>query len=143
MQPDHATEIVLRPCSRADKASVLSLIQPSVEQKRILHRTLDELEGLLPSAFVAEIAGEIDGFAALEVYSAKLAEIRSLVVAAEHQGRGVGKRLVEACVERARREDVLEVMVITSSEDFIRACGFDYTLPGERKAFFVQTREHH
>jgi N-acetylglutamate synthase-like GNAT family acetyltransferase len=114
-----------------------------VEQKKVLQRTLNELEELLAGAFVAEVAGKVVGFVALEIYSRKLAEIRSLAVAAEFQGRGVGKRLVEACVDRARQEGVLEVMAITSSEGFFRSCGFDYTLPDEKKAFFIQTRERH
>ena len=82
-------------------------------------------------------------FAALEIYSKKLAEIRSLAVLPEFQGRGVGKQLVQACVDRARERNILEVMAVTSSEDFFRACGFDFTLPGEKKALFYQTREAH
>lgn len=122
---------------------MLQLIQPYVAQRKILQRTLGELEELLPSSFVAEAGGRIVGFAVLEIYSKKLAEIRSLVVAAEYQGRGIGKRLVAACVERARAGNVLEVMAITSEERFFLSCGFDYTLPGEKKALFVQTRDPH
>lgn len=140
---DPAAPAVIRPCARGDRDSVLRLIQPYVAQRKILQRTLGELEELLPSSFVAEAAGRIVGFAVLEIYSKKLAEIRSLVVAAEYQGRGIGKRLVKACVERARAENVLEVMAITSEERFFLSCGFDYTLPGEKKALFVQTRDQH
>ena len=71
----------------------------------------------------------------------KLAEIRSLAVVPEFQGKGVGRLLVEECVERARKRDVLEVMAITSSEVFFRSCGFDFTLPGEKKALFISTSE--
>jgi N-acetylglutamate synthase-like GNAT family acetyltransferase len=95
----------------------------------------------LPNYFIAECEGKLIGCAALEVYSSKLAELRSLVVSTEFQGHGVGKKLVEACVNRAQEERVLEVMAITSSEDFFRSCGFDFTLPGEKKALFLQTRE--
>lgn len=84
--------------------------------------------------------GKIVGFAALEVYSPKLAEIRSLAVAGEWQGQGVGRALVQACVDRARFLDVFEVLAVTSSEEFFRRCGFDFTLPGEKKALFLQTR---
>ena len=143
MEPDPAGPIVIRPCARDDRESILQLIQPYVEQKKILQRTLDELEELLPTAFVAEAAGRVIGFVALEIYSRKLAEIRSLVVAAKHQGRGIGKRLVAACVERARANNVFEVMAITSEECFFLSCGFDYTLPGEKRAFFLQTRDQH
>jgi amino-acid N-acetyltransferase len=54
---------------------------------------------------------------------------------------GVGRHLVDACVARARDLQILEVMAITSSEAFFLACGFDFTLPGEKKALFIQTRE--
>ena len=80
------------------------------------------------------------GFAALEVDSRKLAEVRSLAVAGDVQRHGIGKRLVEACVRRAHERQIFEVMAITSSEDFFRSCGFDFTLPGEKKALFLQTR---
>jgi len=29
---------------------------------------------------------------------------------------------------------------VTSSEEFFQTCGFDFTLPGEKKALFLQTR---
>jgi hypothetical protein len=32
-------------------------------------------------------------------------------------------------------------MAITSADDFFHRCGFDFTLPGEKKALFLQTRE--
>jgi amino-acid N-acetyltransferase len=78
---------------------------------------------------------------ALEIYSRKLAEIRSLAVAKDAQGMGIGKLLVRACVERAQQEDILEVMAITASEDFFVSCGFDFTTPNLKKAMFFQTRE--
>jgi N-acetylglutamate synthase-like GNAT family acetyltransferase len=97
---------------------------------------------LLPNFFVAvSDGGEIIGCAALEIYSPKLAEIRSLAVAANAQGLGIGRRLVNACVERARLRNILEVMAVTSSDGFFQSCGFDYTLPGEKRALFLQTRD--
>lgn len=133
--------IVVRPARGPDIRPLAELIAPFVEQRKLLPRTVDELALLLPNYFVAECQGKLIGCAALEVYSSKLAELRSLVVIPEYQGHGVGKLLVEACVNRARDERILEVMAITSSEDFFRSCGFDFTLPGEKKALFLQTRE--
>ncbi len=135
------SSITIRPARGADIRPLAELIAPFVERKLLLPRTIDELALLLPNYFVAEDAGRIVGCAALEIYSSKLAELRSLVVMPEYQGHGVGKRLVEACVNRAREEQILEVMAITSSEEFFRSCGFDFTLPGEKKALFLQTRE--
>ena len=81
------------------------------------------------------------GFAALEVYSKKMSEIRSLCVGQEYQGQGIGRRLVEACLELAKQRRIFEVMVITSADQFFMNCGFNFTLPGEKKALFLQTRD--
>ena len=118
-----------------------AFLRPYVAAGRLLERTMEELDLLVDDGFVADDAGRIVGFAALEVYSKKLAELRSLAVADGYRGQGLGKRLVAACVERAREKNVLEVMAITSSDEFFQSCGFDFTLPGEKKALFLQTRD--
>ncbi len=137
MSEDHATETI-RPARAADAARIAELIEPFVRSGKLLPRTSREIADLMATGFVAEAGGAIVGFAALEIYSKKLAEIRSLAVAEGRQGMGLGSRLVVACVDLARDRGILEVMVVTSSEDFFRSCGFDFTLPGEKKALFIQ-----
>lgn len=133
--------VTFRTASTEDVAALAEFIQPFVEEGRLLPRTTRELHSLLPYGFVAEREGQIVGFAALEIYSVKLAEIRSLAVSQDFQGQGVGRELVNRCVNLARDEKILEVMAVTSTDEFFRNCGFDFTLPGERKALFVQTRD--
>ena len=136
------TKIIIRSAAAADIPAIEALIEPFVEQGALLERTYDELDELLPNFFVAVDADDtIIGCAALEIYSRKLAEIRSLAVSASVQGRGVGRRLVDACIERAREHNVLEIMAITSSDAFFQTCGFDYTLPSLKRAVFLQTRD--
>lgn len=141
----HAVEqhdgFAVRSAREADVEALGLFIAPFVERGRLLPRTHDELEDLTVDGFIAESDGQIVGFAALEIYSSKLAELRSLAVSPDQQGRGIGKALVTACVERARQRHVFEVMAITSSDEFFQRCGFDFTLPGEKKAVFLQTRE--
>jgi len=132
--------ILIRSARLADIPQIASCIKPYVEQGRLLQRTISELDLLIANCFVALQGGEVVGCAALEVYSPKLAEVRSLAVVDGFQKQGVGRRLVEACVARARQLQILEVMAITSSEEFFRGCGFDFTLPGEKKALFLDTR---
>lgn len=134
--------VTVRPAVPDDADDVLAFLEVFVEERRILPRTLDELTQLMATGYVAELDGRIVGFAALEVYSRKLAEIRSLCVAHDLQGKGIGRKLTEACLELARERNIFEVMVITSADEFFRNCGFDFTLPGEKKALFLQTREH-
>lgn len=139
--PELSPDIRIRQAILADLNELQDFIAPFVEQNKILPRTVDELNLLAHSGFVAFRDKEIIGFAALEIYSPKLAEIRSLAVKDEYQGVGVGKKLVESCVELAQNKNVLEVMVVTSREEFFQSCGFDFTLPGQKKALFIQTRE--
>lgn len=141
MNADDYEPIAVRPVVGSDRDAVVNLIEPYIQEKILLARTSAELHELLDSGFVAECGGEVIGFAALEVYSPKLAEIRSLAVDARFQGQGVGRQLVAECVAEASRREVMEVMAISSSEVFFRSCGFDFTLPGEKKAFFFSTRE--
>ena len=132
---------VVRPATSDDLEALEALIAPFVAEGRLLPRTTDELIDLLPTGFVAELDGVVVGFATLEIYSRKFSEIRSLCVARSVQGHGIGRRLVAACVELARERRIFEVMVISSQEHFFLGCGFDFTLPGEKKALFMQTRD--
>jgi N-acetylglutamate synthase-like GNAT family acetyltransferase len=135
------TGILIRTAIADDIEPLTLFLAPFVEAGKLLPRTFDELRELLPTLYVAEQEGKIVGCAALEIYSWKLAEVRSLAVSPAMQGHGVGKRLVEACIDRARAANILEVMAITSSDGFFMSCGFDYTLPGEKRALFMQLRD--
>ena len=135
--------IIVREACRDDIPGLEILVDRFVQANRLLPRTTDELCDLIPFGFVAVAGDEVVGFAALEIYSAKLAEIRSLAVHDNFQGRGIGKSLVQKCVDLAVKRNILEVMAITSSEGFFQACGFDFTLPGEKKALFMQTRDEY
>lgn len=136
-----SASVTIRPVQSSDLSEIATFIEPFVVAGKLLPRTTKELEDLVEHGFVAESAGRIVGFAALEIYSPKMSEIRSLAVSPEFRGGGVGRRLVQRCVERAQERQVLEVMAITSNDEFFQRCGFDFTLPGEKKALFLQTRD--
>ena len=135
------TDISIRKADPGDLAELSDFIKPFVTSGDLLPRTFDELEYLLSTSFVARLNGKIVGCAALEIYSKKLCEIRSLAVDPAAQGLGIGKKLVVACVGLAQREGIYEIMAISAAEEFFKACGFDFTLPSLKKAFFLQTRD--
>lgn len=137
-----ATDIAIRLATRDDIQGISDCIEPFVLEGKVLPRTLGELEELIGNYVVAESDGAIVGCAVLEIYSRKLAEVRSLVVMPEYQRFGLGKRLVDACLEKAKAEEILEVMAITSRTSFFQSCGFDYTLPGEKVALFYVASPH-
>jgi len=132
--------ITIRPAEITDAEAIETLVEPYVEQRVLLRRTLDELRDLTRNGFIAERDGQIVGFSAVDIYSKKLAELQCLAVTPDAQRQGIGRLLVAACIECARKHQVLEVMAITASEVFFRECGFDYALPDQKKALFINTR---
>ena len=141
MLGDRSKAISITKAETADLVDLSDFIKAFVDSGEILPRTYDELEYLLETFFIARLDGRIVGCAALEIYSKKLCEIRSLAVDPGAQGLGIGKQLVAACVDLALREGVYEIMAVSSAEDFFKSCGFDFTLPNLKRAFFLQTRD--
>lgn len=117
---------------------VQSFLEPYLDDQQLLRRTSLELELLLKHAFKAVADGRIVAFCALEIYSKKLAEIQCLAVDLEYRRRGLGGILVSRCVERAREEKVKELMAISTSDEMFLTCGFDYSLPNQKRALFIQ-----
>lgn len=130
----------IKSASQHDLSAVSQFLQPFMTAQHLLQRTSADIQLLLRHGFKAESDGSIIGFCALEIYSMKLAEIQCLAVAESHQRKGIGRQLVNACVRRAKEENVLELLAISSSEPMFKACGFDYSLPNQKRAFFYQTQ---
>lgn len=136
-------EILIRPASPTDVPKIRELILPFVQEKKLLPRSDEELTELTRNGFVAELDKTVVGFAAIDVYSRKLAELVCLAVAVPYQGIGIGKRLVRQCIRRARELNILELMAITASDGFLKSCGFDYSLPEQKRALFYQPLADH
>ena len=122
--------IIIRQALPSDAEAIHALMRPYVMQRLLLSRTEAEIIELTRHGFVAvrmdgDEEAQLIGFSAVEIYSPKLAELQCLAVHAYYQGSGVGRALVRQCVERARDLNVMEVMAISSSEDFLKGCGFD------------------
>ena len=130
--------VLIRQADAGDVPAIQHLIAPFVQARQLLARTDREIEWLATHGFVALVGEEVTGFAAVEIYSRKLAEVQCLAVASTMHGRGIGKRLVEQCVLRAKEHGVLELMAITANEEFLMQCGFDYSLPNQKRALFIR-----
>jgi N-acetylglutamate synthase-like GNAT family acetyltransferase len=139
--PKDPEGVPIRDAVAADIAWLPDFLTPFVARRELLARSTEELKQLLRHAFVAEADGRVAGFAAVELYSPKLAELQCLSVDNAFRGRGIGRRLTALCIQRAREHDVFEVMAITSREEVFRACGFGSGLAGPEMALFLRTRE--
>lgn len=110
--------MTIRPATPADWDAISALIRSFPEQ--LMQEHLPEPEEF----FVAEEDGVIIACGALEIYSQRLAEVRSFAVLPEHQGKGIASALVDACLARAKERGVYEVLSITGSPAFFEKHGF-------------------
>jgi N-acetylglutamate synthase-like GNAT family acetyltransferase len=79
------------------------------------------------------------GCCALQIYSKRIAEVRSLAVHPDFQDRGVASKLVEHCRQRARARGVKELFAVTSQTSFFERLGFA-TFRKEKTAMFYELR---
>lgn len=119
--PHHIT---VRMAETDDVEAMHALLLPWSEKKIVLPRTHDSLYQHLQEFVVAEYDGKLVGLAALHVYQANLAEIRSLVVCDSHQGMGIGKLLVEACEKVAVGLGLEKVFSLTYVTGFFGRMGY-------------------
>lgn len=131
-------EFKIETATNEDLADVQAFLMPFMDGEKLLRRTSIQLELMLKHGFKAVSGDRIVGFCALEIYSKKLAELQCLAVDNDFRRNGVGRELVRHCIERAREEKVLELMAISSSDEMFKACGFDYSLPNQKRALFIQ-----
>lgn len=96
--------------------------------KRLIRAYPDQLmQTHLPHSsefFVALLSDKIIACCALAVYSKRLAEVRSLAVAEAYKGNGVGPKLIEACLKKAREKKIHEVLAITGAVETFEKQGF-------------------
>ena len=68
----------------------------------MLARPLSEIYENIRDFFVARESSEVIACAALHIAWSDLAEVKSLAVSEEHRRKGLGEKLVNACLEEAR-----------------------------------------
>lgn len=107
----------IRPARSLDEPAIRALLARFPETVMQEHLPRPE------EFFVAEENGII-ACCALEVYSKRIAEIRSLAVLPEYRGRGIATQLVEACMDAARTQGIYELLAITSAVEFFEKRGF-------------------
>jgi amino-acid N-acetyltransferase len=113
----------IRPARAEDVEAMRALIDTYAAQDLMLSRSPEFLLQNLRDYVIADDAG-FAGCCALAVLTRDLAEIRSLAVKPETSRRGVGKALVDRCVERAKTLRLRRVFALTLVPEFFERCGF-------------------
>jgi amino-acid N-acetyltransferase len=117
-------EITLRKAFISDIPQIHELVNAFAVQGEMLGRSRSELYEGLRDFYVADRDGVIIGCCALHINWEDLAEVRSLAVRQEHQGGGIGKTLVLACLEEARQLGIGRIYALTYRAPFFERLGF-------------------
>ena len=115
---------MIRKAELKDVKDVQRLIKLYSTRGEMLPRSLSELYDNIRDFVVSTQNRRVIGICALHVCWEDLAEIRSLAVEEKNRGRGIGAKLVKACLEEARMLGVKRVFALTYQSDFFERLGF-------------------
>lgn len=114
----------LRKAKIGDVPEIHTLVNSFATRGEMLGRSRSELYEGLRDFFVVEQDGKVLGCSALHINWEDLAEVRSLAVASDQQGKGMGKTLVNACIEEARSLGIARIYALTYRPGFFEGVGF-------------------
>jgi amino-acid N-acetyltransferase len=118
--------IVIRKAIIGDVGRIQSLVNHYASKETMLGLSLSEIYDQIRDFTVAEGPRRtLIGVCALHVIWDDLAEIRSLAVDPKIRRRGVGRSLVEHCLEEARGLQIPKVFALTYQAEFFRRSGFE------------------
>jgi amino-acid N-acetyltransferase len=117
---------LIRTATIHDVPRIGEIINNHAELGRMLFKSYAQLyEDLRDFAVYEAENGEVAGCVALSIIWADLTEVRSLAVDENRRGQGIGRQLVEWCVEEARRLRIRRLMSLTYEQAFFEKMGFE------------------
>ena len=100
------------------------LINYFADKDEMLPRPLSEIYENLRDYFVIREGNRLIGCAALHIMWSDIAEVKSVAITEASQGSGLGRRLVDACLDEAREIGLPTVFCLTYKPDFFGKFGF-------------------
>ncbi|MGE0407525.1 MAG: N-acetyltransferase [Candidatus Korobacteraceae bacterium] len=107
-----------------DAPAIHALIQDYARETLLLPRTLAELCENVRDFTVVEDDGQVIACGALHLYGPHLAEVRSIAVARDRQGQGIGSVLMRALLKEADDHQTEQVCLFTRAPEFFAKVGF-------------------
>jgi len=134
-----------RAMRREDISAVLSLIRPFVSKGILLPRTEQQMESEYNDFIVYELDGAIRACAALHIYDRSQAEIAAVAVDETCAHIGIGQKMIEYLVEKAKTISIESVFILTTqTADWFEKQGFVSdkieTLPEKRREIWNPKR---
>ena len=115
---------MIRKAKLTDVKEIQQMIKAYSTRGDILPRSLGDLYDHLRDFFVYTRNRSVVGICSLHICWEDLAEIRSLVVKEEARDRGIGVKLVKACLEESKSLGIKRVFALTYQHYFFERFGF-------------------
>ena len=116
---------MIRKAKLNDAKEIQRLIKLYAPRGGVLPRSLSEIYDHLRDFFLFVRNRKVIGICALHICWDDLAEIRSLAVKEEDQNKGIGARLVKACLKESALLGVRRVFALTYEPEFFERLGFE------------------
>jgi amino-acid N-acetyltransferase len=117
----------IRKAKVKDATEIFKILQHFALKEVLLPRSLNSIYENIRDFFVCEVDGKIVGVGSLHVYWEDLAEIKSLAVKEEYQHLGIGRSIVQECLNEAKELGIKRVFALTYVPDFFKKIGFEIT----------------
>lgn len=124
---------IIKPSER-DLAGLVALVNTYARRGDLLPRTPEAIGASLGDWVIGKQGEEVVACGSLLLYTAVLAEVRSLAVADSVQGLGLGRQIVESLIAEARQREIPTLFALTRAVPFFLRLGFTIT----DKALFPQ-----
>jgi len=115
---------LIRKAMFKDVISIKDIINCYAKEEMMLPRSVGELYECIRNFYVYEEDGEVIGCCALQIVWDELAEVMSFAVRSDHTGKGIGTRLLLACIEDGHELGVKRFFTLTYVAEFFENNGF-------------------
>lgn len=115
---------MIRKAQIKDIKPIQKLINSFAKKDLMLMRSLNELYENIRDFWVFEENKKLLGCCALHISWDDLAEIKSLAVKKEMQRKGLGKELVNTCIDEASTLGAKKIFVLTYKPAYFKKFGF-------------------
>ena len=116
--------VLVRGAKTSDIKKIRSIVDMYASERKLLSKETVTLYENVQEFTVAEFNGEVIGCGALHVLWEDLAEVRTVAVIKEWQGRKVGHEILENILSKAKELGVKKVFCLTFETKFFGAHGF-------------------
>lgn len=124
MRTRDGAQVNIRPARTSDVPRLRELIDHYAAKRILLSKATVTLYEDIPDFLVAQSEGQVVGCGAMHVLWEDLGELRTLAVDPAVKGRGIGRTLVGALLDRARDLGLSRVFCLTFETDFFASMGF-------------------